>query len=137
VYEPVEQLQVVVGVALLRDGRVLAARRPAGQNSRGGWEFPGGKVEPGESDRDAAVREIREELGLEVEVGPSLGPDQRAGDRYLFRVYVGRVLAGEPVLHEHSEVRWLTADELYDVDWLAADRPFLEPLRGVILSSDI
>jgi 8-oxo-dGTP diphosphatase len=137
VNEQDEQLQVVVGVALLRDGRVLAARRPPGPNSRGGWEFPGGKVEPGESDRQAAVREVREELGLEVLVGSSLGPDQRAGERYLFRVYVGRVLHGEPVLHEHSEVRWLAADELYDVDWLAADRPFLEPLRGVILSSDI
>jgi 8-oxo-dGTP diphosphatase len=125
--------QVVVGVALVRDGQVLAARRPAGPNSPGGWEFPGGKVEPGESDRQAAVREIHEELGLTISVGQSLEVEEYVGDRYLFRVYVGRVVDGDLVLHEHSEVRWLGADQLDDVDWLAADRPFLEPLRRVIL----
>lgn len=126
--------QVVVGVALLSDGRVLAARRPPGPNSPGGWEFPGGKVEPGESDEQAAVREVREELGLLVAVGPSLGVEEQVGRRYLFRVYVGWPVSGELVLHEHSEVRWLAADELDDVDWLAADRPFLDPLRSVILT---
>jgi 8-oxo-dGTP diphosphatase len=124
--------QVVVGVALLRDGRVLAAHRQGGTDSAGGWEFPGGKVEPGESDESAAVREIREELGLEVRIDSSLGLEQHIGDRYLLRVYVGRVVAGEPTLHEHHEVRWLGPDELDQVDWLDADRPFLDPLRRVI-----
>jgi 8-oxo-dGTP diphosphatase len=128
--------QVVVGVALLRDGRVLAARRAPGPNSPGGWEFPGGKVEPGESERQAAVREVREELGLIVSVGPSLG-EEYVGEKYVFRVYVGSPVSGELVLHEHTEVRWLGPDELYDVDWLAADRPFLEPLRRVILRQQV
>lgn len=126
--------EVVVGVALIRGGRVLAARRPAGAGSEGGWEFPGGKVEIGESDQSAAVREIEEELGLAIEVGEELGPEQPIGDRYVLRVYTGRVLAGEPEPREHSEVRWLGPDDLDGVDWLAPDRPFLAPVRRVILS---
>lgn len=125
--------QVVVGVALLRDGKVLAALRPPSPSTPGGWEFPGGKVEPGETDQQAAVRELREELGVDAVIGPSLG-EQPMGERYLLRVYAGRITAGEPVPHEHTELRWLTESGLYDVAWLAADRPFLEPLRRSILS---
>lgn len=125
--------QVVVGVALIRAGRVLAALRPPSQSTPGGWEFPGGKVEPGETDEQAAVRELCEELGVEAMIGPSLG-EQPMGERYLLRVYAGRITGGEPVPHEHTELRWLAETELYDVAWLAADRPFLEPLRRSILS---
>jgi 8-oxo-dGTP diphosphatase len=125
--------QVVVGVALIRDGRVLAALRPGVD---GGWEFPGGKVEAGESDQAAAARELAEELGLVVRIGACLDLEQPIGDRYLLRVYVGELVAGEPVLHEHSETRWVTVAELDGLDWLAADRPFLEPLRRR-LSRDI
>jgi 8-oxo-dGTP diphosphatase len=121
--------QVVVGVAVIRHGRVLAALRPG---PSGGWEFPGGKVEAGESDEAAAAREVREELGLDVRIGASLGPEQPVGDRYLLRVYAGELLTGEPVLHEHSATRWVTAAELYTVDWLAADRSFLGRLREVL-----
>jgi 8-oxo-dGTP diphosphatase len=128
----VPQRQVVVGVALIRDGRVLAALRPPSPRTAGGWEFPGGKVEPGESDAQAAVRELREELGIEVAVGELLG-SRPMGEQYLLRVYTGRLLAGDPVLHEHTAIRWLGIDDLYDVDWLAPDRPFLEPLVRSIL----
>jgi 8-oxo-dGTP diphosphatase len=124
--------QLVVGIALVRDGLVLAALRPGTPSTPGGWEFPGGKVEPGESETDALVRELREELGVEVEPGVPLG-SQPLGERYLLRVYTGTLLAGEPVLHEHAAVRWLAPDQLDDVDWLEADRPFLEPLARSIL----
>lgn len=120
----------MVGVAVIRNGRVLAALRPG---PTGGWEFPGGKVEPGETDQAAAARELREELGLEVRIGASLGLEQPVGDRYLLRVYVGELVSsGEPVLHEHSATRWVAAGELGAVGWLAADRPFLAPLRRIL-----
>jgi 8-oxo-dGTP diphosphatase len=108
---------------------VLAALRAG---APGGWEFPGGKVEPGETDQEAAVRELREELGVEAEIGTPLGQEPM-GERYLLRVYTGRITAGEPVLHEHADLRWLAAAELDDVDWLDADRPFLQPVRRYIL----
>ncbi|MEV8375470.1 (deoxy)nucleoside triphosphate pyrophosphohydrolase [Kribbella sp. NPDC056861] len=120
--------QIVVGVAVIRAGQVLAALRPGPD---GGWEFPGGKVEPGETDEQAAVRELREELGLEIEPGSSLGLDQPVNEKYVLRVYVASLLVGEPVLREHIAVRWVSAAELTQLDWLPADRPFLPLLREV------
>jgi 8-oxo-dGTP diphosphatase len=121
--------QVVIGVAVIRDGLVLAALRPGAD---GGWEFPGGKVEPGETDQQAAVRELREELAVEIEPGASLGPAQPIGDRYQLRVYAAALIRGEPVLSEHSAVRWVSAGELTSLNWLPADRPFLAALRVVM-----
>ncbi|WBQ06960.1 (deoxy)nucleoside triphosphate pyrophosphohydrolase [Kribbella sp. CA-293567] len=120
--------QIVVGVAVIRAGRVLAALRPGPD---GGWEFPGGKVEAGETDEQAAVRELREELGLEIEPGRSLGLDQPINDKYVLRVYTASLLTGEPVLREHGAIRWVGAGELAELDWLPADRPFLPLLREV------
>jgi 8-oxo-dGTP diphosphatase len=119
-------MRIVVGVAVVRDGRVLAAYRPGPD---GGWEFPGGKVEPGETDQQAAVREIREELDLEIEVGESLGPGVGISAAYRLHVYLATVLAGDPVLREHSELKWFAAGELDESDWLVADRPFVRALR--------
>jgi 8-oxo-dGTP diphosphatase len=117
---------VVVG-AVLRDGggRVLAARRATPP----GWEFPGGKVQPGETEPAALARELHEELGVAVEVGERVGPDvPMPGDRVL-RVWTARVTAGEPTPLEHAELRWLAPDELGTVDWLPADRPVAAALR--------
>jgi 8-oxo-dGTP diphosphatase len=124
--------QVVVGVAVIRDGQVLAALRGG---LGGGWEFPGGKVEAGETDEDAAARELSEELGLRVEIGASLGLEEPIGERYVLRVYAAELTEGTPVLHEHAETRWVGAAELDDLDWLAPDRPFLPVLRGLIRPS--
>ena len=126
---PMSEPQIVVGVAVVRAGRVLAALRPGPD---GGWEFPGGKVEPGETDEQAAVRELREELALEIKPGASLGPAQPINERYLLRVYAADLLSGEPVLHEHSAIRWVGTAELADLDWLPPDRPFLPELRKVM-----
>ncbi len=127
---PMSEPQIVVGVAVIRAGRVLAALRPGPD---GGWEFPGGKVEPGETDEQAAVRELREELALEIKPGASLGPAQPIGERYLLRVYAADLLSGEPVLHEHSAIRWVGPAELAGLNWLPADRPFLNELRKVMV----
>ena len=125
----VSQRRAVVGAALLRDGRVLAARRTTPAAAAGRWEFPGGKVEPGESPEAALVREVREELGCEVEVTGWLAGVVPVGERHELTVALARLVAGEPVPTEHDRVRWLGPDELGDVDWLEPDRPFLAGLR--------
>jgi 8-oxo-dGTP diphosphatase len=121
-----------VGAAILHDGRVLAARRTRPAATAGRWEFPGGKVDPGETSERALVREIAEELGCTVEVTGWLSGSAPIGDTHLLTVAVARLVAGEPDPHEHDLVRWLAADELDDVDWLDPDRPFLPGLREMM-----
>ena len=120
----------VVGAALLRDGRVLASRRTEPPHLAGLWEFPGGKVESGEDDGQALVRELQEELRVEVEVGERLGDDLPIGATAVLRVYLCRLLSGEPALVDHDEHRWLGADDLLDVPWIPVDLPLVEQLRG-------
>ena len=124
----------MVGAALLRDGppQVLASRRTAPPHLAGYWEFPGGKLEPGESDEQGLVRELREELGVEVTVGPRLGGDLLIGSTAVLRVYTARIVAGEPALVDHDEHRWLTAAELDDVPWLPVDLPLVAELRTLL-----
>ena len=117
-----------MGAAIVRDGRVLAARRTAPDSAAGRWEFPGGKVELGETDADSLVREVDEELGVHIRVDRWLAGEEPIGERYLLRVAVASLVRGEPTPTEHDRVRWLAADELDDVDWLEADRPFLAEL---------
>jgi 8-oxo-dGTP diphosphatase len=124
---------VVAGAAIVCDGRVLAARRTQPAEHAGRWEFPGGKVDPGESEADAVVREIREELGCEVEVVRRLPGEQPVGVGYTLRVYEADLRAGEPTPHEHDAIRWLGPEELHDVDWLAAELPFVSALRERLL----
>jgi 8-oxo-dGTP diphosphatase len=122
-------VQIVVGAAILRHGRVLAARRAVPADLAGQWEFPGGKVEPGESDVAGLVRECREELGVQIAVGELLGCVEPPG--LALRVYVAELIAGEPQpLADHDELRWLGAAELDDVPWLPADLPLVAALRA-------
>ena len=125
-------MAVVVGAAIVRDGRVLAARRTSPPEAAGRWELPGGKVEPGESPDEALVREVAEELGCTVEVTAWLPGSVGIGGRHKLTVAVCALVAGEPDPREHDEIRWLAADELGQVDWLEPDRPFLArlPLGG-------
>jgi len=126
---------VVVGAAVLRGGRVLAAQRSYPPALAGAWEFPGGKVLPGEPEREALVRECREELRLDVAVGARLGADLPTADGPgVLRVYLATPLDGrDPVAVEHAQLRWLGPDDLSTVAWLPADRPLLAPLRAVLL----
>ena len=112
----------------MRDGRVLAARRTTPAETAGRWEFPGGKVEVGETPDAALVREVVEELGCTVEVVRWLPERVSVDHRHVLIVAVGRLVSGEPVPSEHDRIRWLTAGELDDVDWLEPDRPFLPHL---------
>jgi 8-oxo-dGTP diphosphatase len=119
----------VVGAAIVRDGRVLAARRTTPPVAAGRWEFPGGKVEEGETPEQALVRELTEELGVAARVEGWLPGVAVIGERHQLTVAVVGI-DGEPVPHEHDAVRWLAAQELDDVDWLDPDRPFLPGLRA-------
>ncbi|NJC67670.1 (deoxy)nucleoside triphosphate pyrophosphohydrolase [Planosporangium flavigriseum] len=125
---------VVVGAAIIASGRVLACARTDQPEVSGRWEFPGGKVEPGEDDATALARECLEELGVRIDVGDRVGPDvPLSGGRAVLRVYTARLRDGdEPRLTEHEEMRWLAADELFDVDWLPADVPIARALRPIL-----
>ncbi|GAB2445683.1 (deoxy)nucleoside triphosphate pyrophosphohydrolase [Nocardioides hungaricus] len=123
----------MVGAAILRDGRVLAARRTRPPEAAGRWEFLGGKVEPGETPEAALVREVAEELGCAIEVTGWLPGEVAIGERHVLTVATASLVAGEPRPREHDRVRWLGADELGEVDWLEPDRPFVRAL-GRLLS---
>lgn len=121
----------VVGAALVRDGRVLAARRSQPARLAGGWEFPGGKVEPGETEAAALARELREELGVEAVVGERLG--NAADGSIELTVYAVTLTNGDPQpLQDHDELRWLTAPELPSVAWLPIDAALLPTVAALL-----
>lgn len=129
--------RIVVAGVVVRDGRVLAARRLRPAELAGGWELPGGKVEPGETDEAALVRECAEELSIDVRVLTRLGSDVAIPGGRVLRGWVVRLSpdSAEPVANadqDHDELRWLAVDELYEVDWLHADLPLVGALRAVL-----
>ena len=131
---------LVMGAAIIRHGRVLAARRTVPADADGGWEFPGGKVEPGESPLEAVHREVREELGIGIELGrhvegPLPGGAWPLGELYELYVWLAEVVDGTPApIEDHDELRWLPIDDLYAVPWLPADRPIVELLESMFRS---
>ena len=121
---------LVVAAALVDDlddpQLLLAGRRATPASLAGRWEFPGGKVDPGESPEEALHRELREELGVRVGLGPELvGPDGgawRLSEHYEMRLWLAEVASGIPEpLVEHDELRWLPAGQWLEVPWLDAD----------------
>ncbi|WP_432995031.1 (deoxy)nucleoside triphosphate pyrophosphohydrolase [Dactylosporangium sp. CA-233914] len=125
--------RIIVGAAIISDGRVLACERAQPPEMAGKWEFPGGKVDPGETEEQALVRECQEELGVDVTVGERVGGDiSMLGGTAVLRVYVATLRGGaQPLPLEHSDLRWLGLAELHSVPWLPADAPIvyaLEPL---------
>ena len=125
----------VVGAAIVSGDRVLVAQR-AGGPFDGCWEFPGGKVEPGESDLSGLVREIHEELGVAVVPQAFLGEVLLDGvvaggppGASTLRLGWARLASGTPVAREHAQLRWVAAAELEDLPWIAADRPLLPAVR--------
>jgi len=133
-------MQQVVGAVIVDSltvpTTVLAARRTRPAHLAGKWEFPGGKVEPGETPERALAREIREELAVTIEVGGELSSPSGAwpiSERYELRLYLALLTAGVPGSGtDHDEVRWLSAGELGSVDWLPSDLQALPSLRRLL-----
>jgi 8-oxo-dGTP diphosphatase len=125
--------RLVVAAVIERDGRFLAARRTEPAALAGRWEFPGGKVEPGETEAEALVRECREELGVQIEVGAAVGPQYTAGGGALIvRTYRAELVSGEPEpLECHDALRWLRPGEpaVRELPWLDGDYVILDALE--------
>lgn len=123
----------VVAAIIAQEGRIFATQRGYGEFKEG-WEFPGGKIEAGETPQQALVREIREELDTEVEVGDLLGTVEY--DYPMFHLsmqcFLCRIKSGSLNLKEHEAARWLAEDELDSVDWLPADIEVLGWIRREI-----
>ena len=128
--------RVVVGAAIVRDGLLLAARRTEPPHLAGGWELPGGKVESGESDEQALVREVCEEMGVDVRLGERVGGDWPLGG-YVLRVWLASVEgSGEPApLEQHDAVVWVDPADLDSVAWLAGDREPVQAVAALLLGS--
>ena len=122
---------IKVVAAVIRDkDKIFATQRGYGE-FKGGWEFPGGKVEPGETSEQALVREIREELDTEIAVEKLL--DTIEYDYPSFHLsmdcFWAKIVSGELVLKEHKDAKWLMRDEIDKVEWLPADVSLVEKLK--------
>ena len=119
-----EKVINVVGAAIVRDGRVLCAQRGSGHDLAGKWEFPGGKIEPGETARAALVREIEEELLCEVDVEGEVCTTRQpySFGTVVLTTFICHLRAGEPRLTEHENICWLPPAEMPQLDWAPADQ---------------
>jgi mutator protein MutT len=125
--------QVEVSAALIfRDGKLLITQRHAGSHLGGLWEFPGGKREPGETFEQCLVREIREELGVEITVGDLFEEIEHTYPEKSvhLKFFLCRLISGEPQPIDCAAVKWVTKAELADFEFPAADAQLLEKLKS-------
>lgn len=123
----------VVAAVIEHDGRILACRRRAGKADAGKWEFPGGKVEADETAAAALIREIQEELGVEIDVvGELTTDDTEVGGRVIRLTCLRAALHGArpQASTDHDAMRWATPGELVSLDWAAPDLPAVRLLAG-------
>ena len=123
----------VVAAVIIKDGKVFATQRGYGQ-WKDWWEFPGGKIEPGECPQEALVREIREELDAEIEVGGLLETvEWDYPDFHLtMHCFICRLLSDSLHLNEHEDATWLTRETLDSVQWLPADLGVVGKIGGMV-----
>lgn len=129
-------LHVVAAALVDADGRVLLQRRPPGKPMAGLWEFPGGKIDGGETPEEALVRELREELGIETHrscLAPAAFASEALGERHLLLLlYVCRKWSGIAEPRHATELRWLRPAQMYALDMPPADLPLIGLLDALI-----
>lgn len=123
----------VVAAIITHNDQIFATQRGYGE-FKDGWEFPGGKMEPGETPPQALVREIREELDTEIEVGSLVETVEYDYPNFhlTMHCFLCTIRSGELVLKEHEAAKWLTREELDSVDWLPADVKVVEKLKDTM-----
>ncbi len=128
----------VVAAIIVREGRILATQRGYGDLA-GGWEFPGGKIEPGESAEEALVREIREELDATIAIDSFLTTVEYDYESFhlTMHCFIAYHVAGAFALLEHSAAQWLSPDTLRDVAWLPADVLVVDALERRLASGSL
>ena len=131
--QQLKTVEVVAALMVDAAGRVLATQC-APHKHNGGWEFPGGKQEPGESMAQAVQREMVEELGVNVSVGELLLTVEWDYPSFHLRMHclICRLISGSIQLREHVAARWLSAEELYELNWLPADVAVLDALADYL-----
>lgn len=123
----------VVAAVICDNNKILATQRGYG-TYKDGWEFPGGKIEPGEMPQQALVREISEELNIEIKVEELLEVVHYEYPEFLMKMYCFkcRIKTGKLILNEHKDAKWLEVKALNSVNWLPADQTILPKLKGMI-----
>ena len=123
----------VVAAIIIDDGKVFATQRGYG-DFKGGWEFPGGKIDVGETPEEALVREIKEELDTVVEVNELLDTVEYDYPNFHLSMdcFICKIKFGDLVLKEHEAAAWLTKETLYSVDWLAADQGLIPQIENYL-----
>ena len=124
----------VVAAIIIHNNRIFATQRGYG-DFKDGWEFPGGKIEPGETPQQALVREIKEELDTEIEVGDYLETVEYDYPSFHLSMdcFFFSIKMGDLVLREHEAAKWLTVETLDDVDWLPADKVLIEQIKRYLM----
>lgn len=123
---------IVTCAIIIHEGKVLICQRSSTMNLPLKWEFPGGKVERGEDEALTIVREIKEELHLDIEVVKQLEPVEHAYPTFQICLvpFIAKVVGGELLLEEHADAEWVMVDELDQYDWAPADVPIVEQLKA-------
>lgn len=122
-------MKVVMAAVVVKDGKYMICRRGPGRRLEGVWEFPGGKLEAGETPEQGLARELREELMIETEIGPILDAQLESEfHEFIILYYRARIISGEPALTEHSEIKYVAPGELKGYEFSTADARAAERL---------